>query len=110
MGKMGKMIKNDFITRLKDERGVTIIIVAIAIVMLLSFVALAVDIGFVKVTRNELQNVGDASSLAATRELGERHSVNDPTADDCSTARTFIVMVAQNIGQRIKRPEFYRNH
>jgi Flp pilus assembly protein TadG len=59
-----------FILRLKDRRGVTVILVAILIVVLLGFVALAVDIGYVMVTKNELQNISDAASLAATGKLG----------------------------------------
>jgi hypothetical protein len=57
-------------TKLKNDRGVTAIVVAIVSVMLFGFAALAVDIGFGVVARNELHNVADAAALAATRELG----------------------------------------
>lgn len=56
--------------RLKSERGVVAIIVAISMVMFIGFTALAVDVGYLMVTRNELQNVADAAALAATRKLG----------------------------------------
>jgi hypothetical protein len=55
---------------LKDRRGVTAIVVGIIIIILFGFVALAVDIGYVMVTRNELQNIADAAALGATRKLG----------------------------------------
>jgi Flp pilus assembly protein TadG len=56
--------------RLKEEKGVTALLTAILIVMLLGFAALAIDIGHGMVTKNELQNIADAAALAATRQLG----------------------------------------
>ena len=55
---------------LRNQRGVAAIMVGVALVMLLGFAALAVDLGYVMVTRNELQNVADAAALGATRQLG----------------------------------------
>ena len=55
---------------LTEKKGVTAVLTAILIVMLLGFAALAVDIGFGMVTKNELQNIADAAALAATRQLG----------------------------------------
>ncbi len=43
---------------------------ALTIFFLVGLAALAVDIGYVAVTKNELQNVADAAALAAARELG----------------------------------------
>ena len=45
--------------------------------MFIGFTALAVDIGYVMVTRNELQNVADASALAGTRWLGNNYEGMD---------------------------------
>ena len=56
---------------LKDQRGVSAVIIALLLVVLLGMAALAIDLGYLYVTRNELQNVADASALAATRRLGE---------------------------------------
>ena len=44
--------------------------VAIMLVVLLSFGALALDISNAMIARNELQNVADASALAGARQLG----------------------------------------
>ena len=55
---------------LKNQRGSIIIFFALALIMLLGFGALAVDIGHITVTKNELQNISDAASLAATGQLG----------------------------------------
>jgi hypothetical protein len=63
-------IHQQLISIIKDQSGVTAILVAIVLAMLLGFTALAVDIGYVMTTKNELQNVADAAALAATRQLG----------------------------------------
>ena len=52
-----------------DQRGVVVVTVAILLVALLGFGALAVDISSLFVVRNELQNAADAGSLAAARFL-----------------------------------------
>jgi hypothetical protein len=52
------------------ERGAAMVLVAISMVALIGFVALAVDLGYLLVTRNEVQNVADASALAGARALG----------------------------------------
>jgi Flp pilus assembly protein TadG len=56
--------------KLRDERGVVAVVVAVMIVMFLGFAALVIDVGYFFVTGNELQNIADASSLAAARQLG----------------------------------------
>ena len=58
------------VLKLREKQGATVIIVAILITTFLGFAALAVDLGYVMVTRNELQNIADSAALAATRELG----------------------------------------
>jgi Flp pilus assembly protein TadG len=55
---------------LKEKKGVTAVLTAILIVMLLGFAALAIDIGYGMVTKNELQNIADAAALAGARQLG----------------------------------------
>ncbi|HSQ91647.1 MAG TPA: pilus assembly protein TadG-related protein, partial [Nitrospiraceae bacterium] len=54
----------------QDTRGAVAVIVAIMIVVLLSFGALALDISNAMIARNELQNVADGSALAGARQLG----------------------------------------
>ncbi|CCK80432.1 pilus assembly protein TadG-related protein [Desulfobacula toluolica] len=63
-----KRIKPNLI--LNNQNGVSAIIVAIVLAMLFCFTALAVDVGYMYATRNELQDVADAAALAATSELG----------------------------------------
>jgi len=57
--------------REKDkQKGITAIFVAIILTLLIAFAALAIDIGYYMVTRNELQNIADGAALAACREIG----------------------------------------
>ena len=63
-------IRQELAARIKNESGATAILVAIVIVVLISIAALAVDIGYVMTTKNELQNIADGAALAATRQLG----------------------------------------
>lgn len=62
-----KLFKNP---RPPDKKsGATVVIVAIALVLIISFAALAVDIGNFYVVLNELQNAADAGALAGSRNL-----------------------------------------
>ena len=63
-------ICSQIIRGVRGQRGVTAIVVAIVLPILIGFVALAVDIGFVAMTKNELQNIADATSLAGAGHLG----------------------------------------
>ena len=98
-------IYNQFISKIKDQRGATAVIIAIAITMLMGFVALAVDIGYVATTKNELQNVADSGALAATGYLGNIYTgmtSAQQTAYDCSSASppndcTSIIAQAQGV-------------
>ena len=56
--------------KLPEQNGVILPLVAGALIMLIAFMGLAVDIGFLMVARNKLQNVADASALAGCRLLG----------------------------------------
>ena len=59
--------------KVKNQAGVSAVIVAIVLPMLIGFGALAVDVGYMLVTKNELQNVADASALAGARYLGRTY-------------------------------------
>jgi len=59
---------------LRHHTGSTVIFVAIAMVALLSFAALAIDLGYLYTVRGELQNAADAGALAGAQVL-----YDDPT-------------------------------
>lgn len=61
---------------LLNQRGVSAIIIAICLFMLVGFVALAIDVGHLMVARNELQNSADAGALSGAGNL----YLNDGTA------------------------------
>lgn len=85
-----------FKLKLKDQSGVVAVVVAISMVMLLSFAALAIDIGYLYATKNELQNVADAAALAAAGKLGDIYTTTaDPLTYVCD--RTNIVPSAQAV-------------
>ncbi len=51
--KLFKHVKN-------NEKGSVAVIVALSLIMLFGFAALAVDLGFITMVKNELQNGADA--------------------------------------------------
>lgn len=67
-----KKFKNvlNFTSSIKGQRGSVAVMVALAFIVLLGAATLSIDVGYLFVTRNELQNIADAGSLAGARELG----------------------------------------
>lgn len=55
--------------RLENDRGAVIVTVAILIFVLLGITAIAIDISYRHVIRNELQNAADSAALASAREM-----------------------------------------
>jgi hypothetical protein len=51
--------------KFKNEKGVTLVYVALLLVVFLGIAAFAIDIGYHRVVRNQLQNAADAAALAA---------------------------------------------
>jgi len=68
MLKLGNLLKTA-----QNRRGATAVIVAICLAMLLGFAALAVDVGYISTTKNELQNIADAAALAGAGHLGSEY-------------------------------------
>ncbi|NIC07556.1 TadG family pilus assembly protein [Billgrantia bachuensis] len=68
------------------QRGVSIVLLAVGLFMLLAFTALTVDGGNLYVAKNELHNAADAGSLAGARVLytADGSSVN-PNANQVAT-------------------------
>lgn len=63
------------------QEGVSVVLVTVSLVVLIGFMALAVDVGNLYVARNELHNAADAGSLAGARFLYVKDGswVNDGT-------------------------------
>jgi hypothetical protein len=78
---------------------VTAILVAVLLFILVGFAALAVDVGYYMVTRNDLQNIADASALYGARILGNNYEGMTPAAQQayvCDPAE--IVPGVQEVG------------
>lgn len=56
-------------SRNKSEKGQAIVVVALALVGLLAFMALAVDVGFLRYEKRLLQTAADAAAIAGAAEL-----------------------------------------
>ena len=84
--------------KVKNQAGATAMIIAITLPMLIGFLALAVDVGYMHVTKNELQNVADAAALAGAGHLG---SIYEGLSRDEQQAYVFsrsdIVAVVQQV-------------
>lgn len=92
--------------KLRCQKGAVAVSVAVLMVAMVGFAAMAIDVGYLMATRNELQNVADAAALAAARQLGANYQTM-LTADEqqnynCSTSGTFpcsqIIQVAKDAG------------
>jgi hypothetical protein len=63
--------------RLRGERGSAVIYVALVLFLLLGMAALAVDTGYNRVVRGQLQNAADAAALAACNRFYDRTAPPD---------------------------------
>src|SRR5687768_11098375 len=78
-------------TRLRGERGATAVIVALLLVPLLGFAAIAVDVGALYAERARLQTAADAAALAVAR---------DCAVGDCGDMQaTAQELVTANVGE-----------
>ena len=68
----------DISAKLKNEQGVAAVYVAILLVVFVGVAAFAIDIGYYRVVRNQLQNAADAAALAACNHFYERSPVTFP--------------------------------
>jgi hypothetical protein len=86
------------------QKGAAAVTIALLTIVMICFAALSIDIGYLMVTRNELQNVADAAALAATRKLGNYYENMAPAEQlsyTCSMAAwpcTDIIAVAIEAG------------
>jgi Flp pilus assembly protein TadG len=84
--------------RLRNTRGTVSVVVALMLLALIGFGSLAIDVGYMMVNRNELQNVADAAALASTRTLG---AIYEPMTveeqHDYVVNRTALVTAAQEV-------------
>ena len=66
---------------LKEEDGQALVLVALMMVVLIGFAAIAVDIGMVTWQKSNLQNAADAAALAGAMDLPNKTSAEDSALD-----------------------------
>lgn len=64
------------------RRGAILVLAAILLVVIFAFVAFTVDVGYMSMTKSELQNAADASALAATVEIANGEDAVRDTAKE----------------------------
>ena len=82
---------------MRRTEGSVAVITAIGIVAFFGMVSLAIDMGHLYTTRNELQNVADAAALAATGNL--IHDYGAGAVRDAAAAQQAALTVAQRQSQ-----------
>ena len=70
----------------RRENGAVIIYVALALFLMLAIAALAIDVGYNRVVRSQLQNAADAAALAACNKFYPRDEVPDLSLPPCDPA------------------------
>ncbi len=62
---------------LRDEKGATMIMVAVAIVAIFSFAVLTIDLSLIQLAKNQLQNAADAAALGGALALFQSEGDQD---------------------------------
>lgn len=68
------------------RRGAVLVLAAVVMIVLLGFVAFTLDVGFIDLTKTQLQAATDASALSAAQDLGFGFGTHPQSAHDVSTA------------------------
>ena len=88
---------------LTNERGATLVVVGLLLTALVGFSALAIDIGYLYAARNELQNIADASALAAARKIGMTYQGMTPAQQESYVCdKNEIVALVNEVAQKNK--------
>jgi putative Flp pilus-assembly TadE/G-like protein len=89
----------------KNERGVTIVLVAISLVALLGLAALAIDIATLYVAHGEAQRAADAAALAGAKMIASSGYTSAPTSlapgDICQTSGPGAPAAANRLAEAV---------
>jgi Flp pilus assembly protein TadG len=77
--------------RWEDRRGTILVLTAVLMIVLLGFVALTVDNGFIQLTRTQLQSAADAAALSGAMEL---NASDDPALVRANASREIVTTAA----------------
>jgi Flp pilus assembly protein TadG len=107
-----KILMNRFrlLSLIKSQQGAVMVLVAISLFMIIGLTALAVDIGHLVVTKNELQNAADSGALAGARVLylNDGQAVN-PGANKIATD-TAVLNASDNTPVEVGTGDVLRGH
>ncbi|HEY2783957.1 MAG TPA: pilus assembly protein TadG-related protein, partial [Fimbriiglobus sp.] len=78
-------------TRPTTRAGTIVPLLAVVVIALFSFVALAIDLGMLNIARTHAQNAADAAALAGSRKLNNKPSADDNDKDLAVTTATAAV-------------------
>ena len=98
--------KKNKMDALQNNKGVTAVFVLFMLAGLIGVTVLAIDVGYIKTTRNELQNIADAGALAGAGYLGSVYK--NLTYDEqqsyifSSEERTKLVTQVNDVSQQNK--------
>jgi hypothetical protein len=79
------------------EHGATLVLVAFGTLIILGFAALAIDVGYVYVVRNELQNAADAAVLGGAGKLYPANPIPNWSAAETQATATIPLNKASNV-------------
>ena len=85
-----------------QERGITMLLVAVAMVAIIAMAALSIDVVTLYLAREEAQRSADAAALAAARVLSLSGATGDPsnTTGDWPAACTAATLLAQAVANQ----------
>jgi len=94
--------------QLHDEEGQVLVLTALMLVVLLGFMALAIDVGRLLLVKRQLQTIADAAAIAAALETGTCGSTSNciamqdaaasAVAENGTTGATFLTQCAGGTG------------
>ena len=91
-------------TRPRARRGVIVVLAAVILVMLFAFTAFTVDLGYVALTRSQLQNAADAAALAAAGDLV------DALGSSPVRSTSYVAEAARTTAERVGASNSAGNH
>ncbi|EPR35192.1 Tad domain-containing protein [Desulfococcus multivorans] len=91
--------KKNKMDALRNNKGVTAVFVLFMLAGLIGVTVLAIDVGYIKTTRNELQNIADAGALAGAGHLGSIY-LNYPVSDQ--STHTFSLEEVTAVAAAVK--------
>src|SRR4051794_19914693 len=79
--------------RRDDERGIVLVLVALCMVVIMIFVAFAIDLSNTRQIRRQTQNAADSAALAGAQDLATLFGQSTATATAEATAKTYAAKV-----------------